>query len=155
MPRSRHTSAKSPRTRKPQGGRRPRWTNLQIGSIAALIVVIAAGAYLLLRPRGGLPSEVQASQAYAMYQAGATFVDVRTQAEWDQGHIARSLLIPLDELPNRLNELPRDKDIVVVCRSGTRSKEGATVLRQARFARVTCLSGGLQAWVTAGYPIEQ
>jgi rhodanese-related sulfurtransferase len=155
MPRSRHPSASASRNRKPQGGRGPRWTNFQIGSAAALIVVIAAGAYFLLRPRAGLPSEVQARQADAMYQAGATFVDVRTQAEWDQGHIARSLLIPLDELPTRLDELPRDKDIVVVCRSGTRSKEGATVLRQAGFTRVTCLSGGLQAWVAAGYPIEQ
>jgi rhodanese-related sulfurtransferase len=90
-----------------------------------------------------------------MYEAGATFVDVRTQTEWDQGHIARSLLIPLDDLPNRLSEIPRDKDIVVVCRSGTRSKEGAAVLRQAGFTRVTCLTGGIQSWVAAGYPIEQ
>jgi len=120
-----------------------------------LLVVIAAAAYFLLRPHASLPSEVQASQAHALYEAGATFVDVRTEAEWEQGHIARSLLIPLDDLPNRLNEIPEDKDIVVVCRSGTRSREGASILRQSGFRNVTCLSGGLQAWVAAGYPIQQ
>ena len=54
-----------------------------------------------------------------------------------------------------MNELPRDKDIVVICLSGARSKEGATLLRQAGFTRVTCMSGGIQAWVAAGYPITK
>ena len=155
MPRSRHPSSSASRTRTPSRGRRNRWTSVQIGSAVALLVAIAAAAYFLLRPQAGLPSEIQANQAHAMYEAGASFVDVRTQAEWDQGHIARSLLIPLEELPDRLSEIPPDKDIVVVCRSGARSKEGASILRQAGFTRVTCLSGGLQAWVAAGYPIEQ
>ncbi len=68
--------------------------------------------------------------------------------------IPGSQLIPLDELPNRLDALPRDKDIVVVCRSGNRSKEGTTILRQAGFSRATCMSGGLKAWAAAGYPVE-
>ena len=54
----------------------------------------------------------------------------------------------------RMSELPKDKDIVVVCRSGNRSKEGTTILRDAGFARVTCMTGGLQAWAAAGYPTE-
>jgi rhodanese-related sulfurtransferase len=123
-------------------------------AIIAAVVVLLAGAYFLLRPQGGLPSEIQAGQAYEMYRSGATFVDVRTQSEWDQGHIPRSLSIPLDELDSHLDKLPQDSDIVVVCRSGVRSKEGATILREAGFTRVTCLSGGLQAWASAGYPLE-
>jgi rhodanese-related sulfurtransferase len=95
------------------------------------------------------------AQAHEEYQAGALFLDVRSQAEWNQGHIAKSLLIPLDDLPSQLDELPRDRDIVVVCRSGARSKEGAMILRQAGFSRVTCMTGGIQAWVAAGYPVEQ
>ena len=119
------------------------------------VLVIIGAAFLLLRPQSALPSEVQAAQAYDMYQKGALFLDVRTQQEWDQGHVARSILIPLDLLQSRMNELPRDKDIVVICLSGARSKEGATLLRQAGFTRVTCMSGGIKAWVEAGYPIEQ
>jgi len=115
--------------------------------------VLIGVAVVLLRPKNTLPSEIPATQAYNMYQNGAFFLDVRTSAEWDQGHIARSTLIPLDELPSRMNELPRDQDIVVVCKSGARSKEGAAILRQAGFTRVTCMNGGLQAWVAAGYPL--
>ena len=119
------------------------------------VLVVAAAGFLLLRPSQALPAEVSAAQAYQKYQAGAFFLDVRTQAEWDQGHISKSVLIPLDELPNRLSEVPKDRDVVVVCRSGTRSKEGAAILRQAGYTRVTCMTGGLQAWAAAGYPVEQ
>jgi rhodanese-related sulfurtransferase len=121
--------------------------------LAVAFVVIAGAVILLFRSKSSLPSEIQPAQAYEMYQNGAYFLDVRTQAEWDQGHIARSTLIPLDSLPGRLSELPRDQDIVVICRSGVRSKEGAAILRQAGFTRVTCMTGGLQAWVAAGYPL--
>jgi len=123
--------------------------------IALAAVVLIAAAVVLLIPKNTLPAEVDVGQAHEMYQQGALLIDVRTQDEWDQAHIARSVLIPLDELPDRLSELPADQDIVVVCRSGTRSKEGVTILRQAGFSRATCMSGGIQAWVHAGYPVEQ
>ncbi len=93
-------------------------------------------------------------QAFEKYRAGALFLDVRTEAEWNQGHIANSVLIPLDQLANRLSELPHDRDIVVVCWSGARSQEGTAILRAAGFARVTGLSGGLERWIAAGYPVE-
>jgi rhodanese-related sulfurtransferase len=121
----------------------------------AIVLLLAAGGYLLLRPDANLPAEVSAGEAYDMYQTGATFIDVRTRAEWERGHIPGSRLIPLDDLPNRLDEVPRDEEIVVVCTLGPRSREGAAILRQAGFARVTCLSGGLLAWNAAGYPEEQ
>jgi rhodanese-related sulfurtransferase len=98
--------------------------------------------------------EITPAQAYAKYQQGAFFLDVRSQAEWDQYHIARSILIPLDQLQNRLSELPKDQEIVVVCLSGHRSLSGTTILLQAGFTHVSCLSGGLQAWMAANYPVE-
>jgi rhodanese-related sulfurtransferase len=118
-------------------------------------VAIVAASFFLLKPNAGTPADITVAQAYDKYQAGALFVDVRTQAEWNQGHIAKSVLIPLDELTSRLTELPRDRDIVVVCRSGARSKEGTTILRDAGFTRVSCMTGGLQAWTLAGHPLEQ
>jgi rhodanese-related sulfurtransferase len=148
MPRTHRTHRTARRSR----SRRP---NYRTWGIAAFVLALLAGAYFLLRPHGGLPSEISASQAYDMYRSGATFVDVRTQGEWDQGHIPNSLHIPLEQLPNRLSELPKDKDLVVVCRTGVRSREGAALLLQAGFTRVTCLSGGLQAWASAGYPLER
>ena len=130
------------------------WRNLTALWIGLAVLVLIGAAFLLLRPPSGLPSEVQVQQAHDMYQRGALFLDVRTQQEWGQGHIAGSTLIPLDVLQSRMNELPRDKDIVVVCKSGARSKEGTTLLRQAGFTRVTCMTGGIQAWVAAGYPVS-
>jgi rhodanese-related sulfurtransferase len=118
------------------------------------VVILGVTAFLIFRPNAATPTEISAAQAYQKYQQGAFFLDVRTQAEWDQGHIANSKLIPLDELQGRLGELPKDQDIVVVCRSGVRSQEGMTILRQAGFARATCLTGGLIAWQAAGYPLQ-
>jgi rhodanese-related sulfurtransferase len=131
-----------------------------IAFVVVALVGVAAVAFLLL-PRGtapaaqALPSEVDVGRAYQMYQSGALMLDVRTQAEWDEAHIAASVLIPLDELPDRLGEVPRDRDIVVICRSGNRSKEGTAILRDAGFERATCMTGGLREWLAAGYALEE
>jgi len=80
------------------------------------------------------------------------FLDVRTPEEWVDFHAPNSTLIPLDELESRVNELPRDQEIVVVCRSGNRSQVGRDILRNAGFDQVSSMSGGLNAWRSAGYP---
>jgi rhodanese-related sulfurtransferase len=118
------------------------------------IILLAVAVYLVARPKSVLPTEISPAQAYQKYQQGAFFLDVRSQEEWIQTHIAGSTLIPLDELQNRLGDLPRDRDIVVVCLSGKRSKDGMTILQQAGFSRASCMTGGLTAWKAAGYPLE-
>ena len=117
------------------------------------VVVIIVAAILLIPKITGV-AHISAAQAYQKFQQGAFFLDVRSQEEWDQVHIASSTLIPLDELPNKLSELPKDRDIVVVCLSGHRSEEGVNILQKAGFSRATCLIGGLTAWKAAGYPLE-
>jgi rhodanese-related sulfurtransferase len=99
-------------------------------------------------------AEITPAQAYAKYQQGTFFLDVRSQDEWNQFHISGSTLIPLDQLQDRLGELPKSQDIIVVCLSGHRSQSGVTILQKAGFTRVSCLSGGLQAWTAAGYPVQ-
>ena len=146
------TESSSKASQRHHGTRRQNRKGWWIGLAVAVVVLIGA-AILLLRSNSALPTEISAAQAYEKYQQGAFFLDVRTQEEWNQGHIAKSTLITLDDLQNHLSELPRDQDIVVICRSGVRSKEGAAILRQAGFTRVTCMTGGLQAWVAAGYPL--
>jgi rhodanese-related sulfurtransferase len=124
------------------------WVGL---GLAALVVLAAA---TLLLPETTQATEISTGQAYQKYQQGAFFLDVRSQAEWDQAHIAHSAHIPLDELQIRLGELPQDRDIVVVCLTGQRSKEGMTILQAAGFGRASCMTGGLAAWKAAGYPLE-
>ena len=99
-----------------------------------------------------LPSEVSVSEALAKRDSGAFILDVRQPDEWNEGHIPDSTLIPLDQLPNRINELPKDQEIVVVCRSGNRSAQGRDILLQAGFTNVTSMAGGLNQWKAAGYP---
>jgi rhodanese-related sulfurtransferase len=118
------------------------------------VLLVSVVGILLLNSKNTPSVEISPSQAYAKYQQGIFFLDVRSQEEWDQYHIAGSTLIPLDDLQNRLGELPIDQEIVVVCRSGHRSQSGVTILREAGFTRVSCLSGGLLAWTAAGYPVE-
>jgi rhodanese-related sulfurtransferase len=99
------------------------------------------------------PLEISTDQAYELYQNGTFLLDVRTQAEWDEAHAPNTTLIPLDELPNRLNELSKEELIVVICRSGNRSATARDLLLDAGFTQVTSMAGGLTEWASKGYPI--
>lgn len=99
-----------------------------------------------------LTDEISVQEAVARRDAGAFILDVRTPEEWDDHHIPGSTLITLDELENRLSEVPQDQEVVVVCRSGNRSATGRDILREAGFENVTSMAGGLNAWRDAGYP---
>lgn len=142
--------------------RRRRSSFLQSGwkIFAAVLVILLITAVAIYFNRQGsqasasAPHEITAQEAYQKYQAGAFFLDVREQSEWNTAHIPRSVLIPLGELPNRLDELPRDQEIVVVCRSGHRSQEGRDILLQAGFTTVNCMAGGVTKWSALGYPVE-
>jgi rhodanese-related sulfurtransferase len=99
-----------------------------------------------------LPDTISVADAAAKRDAGAFVLDVRQPDEWNEYHIPGSTLIPLDQLEARLNEVPRDKEIVVVCRSGNRSQPGRDVLKSAGFKRVTSMAGGLKEWKAANLP---
>jgi rhodanese-related sulfurtransferase len=99
-----------------------------------------------------LPLEISADKAYELYQNGVLILDVRTQEEWNDFHVPDSTLIPLDQLPDRLAELPADRMIVVVCHAGSRSEMARDLLLEAGFSQVTSLKGGLAEWLASGYP---
>ncbi len=101
-----------------------------------------------------LPAQISVDEAHQLYQEGVFFLDVRTQEEWDDFHAPNATLIPLDQLETRLNELPNNEQIVVVCRSGNRSQAGRDILLNNGFEQVTSMAGGLNAWRSAGYPIQ-
>lgn len=123
-----------------------------------VLLVVALIIFIILQSGGSggnsLPREIGVDEAYGKYQSGAFVLDVRTVEEWNEFHAPNSTLIPLDQLPARMNELPRDKEIVVVCRSGNRSQQGRDILLGAGFEQVTSMAGGLNEWRTKGYPIE-
>jgi glyoxylase-like metal-dependent hydrolase (beta-lactamase superfamily II)/rhodanese-related sulfurtransferase len=79
-------------------------------------------------------------------------VDVRLPAEYRSVHLEPSLLMPLDELGRRREEIPRERELVLVCRTGARARLAASQLTGFR-ARV--LEGGLVAWQEAGHPVVE
>jgi rhodanese-related sulfurtransferase len=103
-------------------------------------------------PAAALPDTVTVAAAAALRDGGAFVLDVRQPEEWAEVHIPGATLIPLGELAGRLAEVPRDRDVLVVCRSGNRSQEGRDILRAAGYGRVTSMDGGVSEWQASGLP---
>jgi len=87
----------------------------------------------------------------------AVIVDVRDKNEFSSGHLLNSKLIPLGELKGRVGELEkyRERPVVVVCRTGQRSKIAAAQLNNRGFTQAYTLTGGVTAWQKAELPLER
>lgn len=99
---------------------------------------------------------VKPAQAAELAKAPGTFIlDVRTEGEYAGGHLERAKLIPVQGLAGRLSELPADKKtpILVYCAVGGRSAAAAGLLKAKGYEAVHDLSGGINAWQAAGFPI--
>ena len=118
----------------------------------AVVLAVVLGVYLNSPPASTslYPAEVSIAQAAEKRDQGAFILDVREPEEWEQVHIPGATLIPLGELPNRLNEVPKEMEIVVVCRSGNRSAQGRDILRNAGYTQVTSMAGGVTQWQAQG-----
>lgn len=124
--------------------------------VLAVVLVGIVGFIILQKPQPAvvtLPAEITVNQASQMQAQGAFILDVREPSEWTQFHISGATLIPLGSLPNRLTEVPKDRDVVVVCRTGHRSAQGRDILLKAGFTRVTSMTGGLTQWQALGMPL--
>ena len=82
-------------------------------------------------------------------------VDVRTPREREQKHVAGSVSVPLNHLAERLQDLPKDRPLLVYCAGGYRSSIAASLLQRAGFEGVGEIAGGIAAWETAGLPVAQ
>ena len=81
-------------------------------------------------------------------------LDVRENEKWNQSHIPRSVNIFSGYLQNRVEEIPKDRPIIVVCNVGNRASLAASILLRAGFQDVHNLLGGMIAWKNAGYEIS-
>jgi len=101
--------------------------------------------------------QVGPQEAVMLLNQDALIIDVREDSEYKDGHIARARHVPLRQMPKRLSELDRykDKPVVAVCRSGSRSGHACGILRRAGFSNVSNLAGGMTAWNRAGLPTEK
>ncbi len=87
----------------------------------------------------------------------AVIIDVREEEEWNAGHIAGAVHIPLKQLEARVPELQqyKDKAIITQCRSGKRSADALEVLKSAGFTKVYSMDGGILAWSKDGLATQQ
>jgi rhodanese-related sulfurtransferase len=89
----------------------------------------------------------------AIEQDSHTVVDVREPDEWQEGHIAKAVHIPLGELSARASELPAGKPVFTVCHSGKRSITAIGILESAGVHGAKSMAGGMVAWHEAGKPM--
>jgi rhodanese-related sulfurtransferase len=118
---------------------------LMLAALCATPVALAAS----------VPSSVEVKQAAEFNSQGTLLLDVREPSEYAEVHAKDATLIPLGQLPSRLNEIAqyKNKPVAVICRSGRRSAQGVDILRNAGFTQVTNVEGGTIAWVNAGLPV--
>jgi len=79
-------------------------------------------------------------------------LDVRTDAEWGEGHIVGARHIALDELPGRIDEVPADATVSVICGTGYRSSIATSLLLRGGRGAIVNIVGGMDTWYTAGHP---
>lgn len=79
-------------------------------------------------------------------------LDVREPWEFERCHIEGSVCVPMNGIPARLQELPQDREIVVICRHGVRSFHVARFLDHSGFQRIINLTGGVDAWAKEADP---
>ncbi len=100
-------------------------------------------------------SNVTPDDAQRRHAAGSLMIDVRERQEWNTGHIPGAKHIPLGQLAQRAQELPKDRELLLICRSGNRSKVAAEMLQQAGFPQVHNVAGGMVVWQRAGLPVTR
>ena len=144
---------------------RPVTRHRLLAALAALVVAVtlaacggssptaAPGQSTAVGQPAALPAEVDVATGATLVNDGAFLLDVREPDEWAAGHVDGATLIPLGQLAGRVGEVPRDQQIVVMCRSGNRSAEGRDILLQAGFPSVTSMAGGINEWIAQGNPV--
>src|SRR4030043_1557554 len=100
-------------------------------------------------------TNITADEVYKMLSSNKDYfiLDVRSKEEFDSGHIEGAYLVPVSELENRLAELPRDKPVIVYCRSGSRSTSAANILLDKGFKEIFNMAGGIIEWQSKGFPV--
>lgn len=105
----------------------------------------------------GARSDVSIAEFKPIHDSGsAQIVDVRTQGEWDQGHVPNAIHVPLSDLsPDHpaIEKLDKSEDIYFICASGNRSSRASDAMAKAGFRAVN-VQGGTSGWVSAGHAVE-
>ena len=97
--------------------------------------------------------EIDVAELARARESGAPLIDVRELDEWEEFRAPGAQLIPLGQVPERLDEVPTDGTVYVICKSGGRSAKAVEFLRAQGIDAVN-VAGGSLAWREAGNPVE-
>jgi rhodanese-related sulfurtransferase len=98
--------------------------------------------------------EIDVDELARLQEQGAHVLDVRQPDEYEAGHVPGAQLIPLDQLSERVGEVPAEGPLYVICRSGSRSAVAVQALTGAGYD-ATNVAGGTLAWVESGRPVVE
>lgn len=128
-------------------------------NILLIALVLVSGVALILPMlMGSGGNDVNPAAATQLInREDAQVIDVREAEEFAAGHLPEAKNVPLAKLSDRISEIERfkDKPVIVCCASGMRSGKACGELRKLGFAKIHNLSGGIDAWVGAGYPVKK
>lgn len=88
------------------------------------------------------------------FDNGIEFIDIREEHEFAEARIPGSRWLPMSEIGRRMDELPGDRDVVIYCRTGSRSADLLTYLASRGYSNLINLAGGIVAWHKEGYPVD-
>jgi rhodanese-related sulfurtransferase len=114
--------------------------------VLVAVAVIVIGALLMRPSSGGGMTKVDSAGLIDAQKKGAQIIDVRTVGEFQMGHIAGAINVPVDELQSKAASWNRDTSYVVYCASGARSADAQNTMQTMGFKNVADLSGGIATW---------
>ncbi len=119
--------------------------------LASLFIVMFAGSTM-----AGIAKNLSPDEAYQLVQGKGQelfLLDVRTPGEYREARLSNAKLIPISQLLKRLQEVPKNRPILVYCAVGSRSSQVVGYMARVGFPEVYNLYGGLYAWNKKGYPV--
>lgn len=130
--------------------------------VAVAIVAVIAGLYTqkvmkLGNEDEGNYGDVSIQEAIELMEQKEDLVilDVRTVEEFESGHVEGAINIPVEELAERLDELSKNDELLVYCRTGNRSGNAVNILSDGGFTKIYHMHEGISVWIQQEHPIVQ
>ncbi len=129
-----------------------RWTR---GAVLGLVLAVAGLAASPPPAAAGVHDVDTPALEFLLDGGGVFLLDVRTPGEYARGHIEGAVPIPMNQVPSRLGEIPRDGKVVVVCATGARSAAVARFLVDRGYPWVANYVDGVVGWYRKGLPLAR
>jgi rhodanese-related sulfurtransferase len=124
----------------------------------AFLLFLLITAYNYLKPKESRNyTSINTDEARRMLEndQNIMLIDVRNENEYNSEHLKNAKNIPLNQLEKRIKKLPRDKDIIIYCQTGSRSIRAIRKLEVNGFNRLSHMHEGLRGWKINGYPTRK